>query len=204
MGKSLAYTETVSTVCVAQQQKQEMNSRDRALSKTGPIITVCSPQPHETTWTGQRSPTASGSHGSSSGRVETKRTNPSPPFRPQPPRCSHFFLLCGVYYRRHGNMCEPACVRRYMRSYSYAARVTVLHLAGTARVQDCPAVPNIAHPELAYTEKPKGKQHKEETADCFMGTKALCVSIFTCSTLSKNTGSTSRRPPTMTSFLSGI
>ncbi len=98
----------------------------------------------------------------------------------QPPSCSRFFLLSGGYSSRHGNTCEPACVRRYMRSYCQAARVTVLHLTGTARVRDCPAVPNIAHPELAYTEKPKGKQHKEETADSFMGTKAMCVSIFMC------------------------
>lgn len=68
-----------------------------------------------------------------------------------------------------------------MRSYSWAAEVTVLHLTGTLCVRDCPAAPNIAHPELAYTEKPKGKQHKEETADRFLVTKALCVHfMFAC------------------------
>lgn len=69
---------------------------------TGLINTVCSPQSQEQV-KDHSLRLAVRWHG----LVESEWTNPSSPFGPQPPNCSHFFLLCGA-----------ARVQCYMSSYS--------------------------------------------------------------------------------------
>lgn len=62
----------------------------------------------------------------------------------------------------------------HMRTYRPESHYSIL-LKQCVSVRHCPAAPNIGAPKLTYTETHKGKQHKEDTADCSMGTKVLCV-----------------------------
>ena len=130
------------------------------------------------------------------GWVETEWANQHLRLWSQPSSCRDTFLLSGVYYRCHRNMCASIRdhkTRLHVSEYSISAP-TWLRLNSNAENST----------ELDYTEKHKDIWYKEETSSCFMGIKELCMSMYVCLTASKNTARTNKRPSTVEASLSVV